>query len=723
MKLRLRLLFLNLILFPFFCHAASGLVYSNLLPALGSIGSTFVAAMVVDPAGNSYLTGSTENPAFPVTPGAFQTKFGSGTCTAGGPQPQTFICPDAFVMKLDTKGNVVFATYLGGSGYDQATSIAVDGDGNISVAGITTSNNFPTVAGSTFGGTGPTFIVKLDSSGRMLFTAQIPGTGDLPFVMPNGSNLPVSETNLVMTVDFAGNIYFASHGTTGFPVTSGALQTSGPMVVGKLNPSLSKLLYATYLGGSGTDSIRGIAIDKAGDVFLTGTTSSTNFPVTAGALQTTLQGASTSFVAKLDPTGTKLIYATYLRGPFASASEIRVDVPGNAYVLGTAQSPGFPVTPNAFDTTYTPGSAFLSKINSDGTALVYSTFVPTITGIPVRIMDVDAAGNAYVAGTTGPGFPVSDDALQSCSGGAAGDIFVARFASDGSLGAATYFGQGNPDTALALAAAGDGSVVLAGVEVSPDVRVAPIYFIDRFFISDPANAGMPCLTPLLYNSASLLSGPIAPGELVTLHGLHLGPDAAASGSITTGLGGVHVFFDELEAPLLYAQSTQLNVQAPWELIDRTVTQIRVDYNGFSTKIRDAPMQPAAPALFRSATQGIILNSDGALNSPSNPAQRGDFAAIFGTGGGPTSPAGVTGGITPLTPVADLLFLTLPVSVQMDGMDAQVLYAGAAPTLSSGVFQINFVIPASVSSGGPHFIDVKIGDQASSAQSRAAIAIQ
>jgi uncharacterized protein (TIGR03437 family) len=687
--------------------------------------------MTTDPAGNVYVTGYTMNEAFPVTPGVVQPKFAGGICILSPSIPLNFtICPDAFVVKVDARGQLAFATYLGGSGWDAATSIGVDGVGNIYIAGNTTSFNFPRSAGARFGGPGPTFIAKLNPTGTtLLYTASIPGTGDLPFQMPGGLSVPVSSVNIAMTVDPLGNTYFASHGTPGFPLTHNPLQTAGPIAVGKLDSTGSTLLYATYLGGSGTDSVTGIALDAASNAYITGGTNSPDFPVTPGALQTSSPGAVygllNSFVAKLNATGDKLIYATYLGGgSFAHTNRIRVDGSGNVYVSGGLSSKGYPVTPNAFETT---GGGFLSKLNAEGSAFVYSTLLQS-NGLPSGNLDIDAAGNAYVADVIAAGFPVSSDALQPCYGGGGDDIFVAEFGPDGALAAATYLGGSNIENASAIAVASDGSVVLIGNTRSADfpltqdqppatpAPLAPAYFVSRFHIADTANTTSPCLTLTLENGASFVEGPIAPGELITLHGLRLGPDVGvsaqldSSGNIATEAAGVRVFFDSLAAPLLYVQSKQVNAQVPWELAGKPVSEVHVEYNGRSTRIAHADVASSAPAFFRSYTslQGAILNEDGTLNSASNPAKKGSIVSIFGTGGGPIVPAGMTGGIAPLEPLA---LLTLPFSMQVEFNDVEVLYAGSAPTVSNGVFQINFRVPAKSAPFGAYLVTMKVGNQA------------
>jgi uncharacterized protein (TIGR03437 family) len=705
------------------CAAQNGLNYSRIFPSLGNRFDTSITAMTSDAAGNVYLTGWTEDQILPVTPGVVQPNFGGGNCSngpvgGGSPsQPVTFTCPDAFVVKLDANSRIVFATYLGSGTYHQATSIALDASGNIYVAGIT--GGFPTIPGSKFTG-GATFIVKLNPSATtLLYTASIPGTGPLPFVTPNSPISPQGGLVMNMVVDSAGNAYFTASAGSGFPVTSSAIGTKGGIAVGKLDPTGQNLVYATYLGGSGNDSPGAIAIDAAGDAYLTGSTNSADFPTTKGVLQPALApGSASAFVAKLNPSGNGLIYSTYLGGdPSAIGQLIQVDSNGNAYVLGTGD---IPVTPGAYQSTNGAYSAFLAKLNPDATALVYATYISTNSVTP-SILQVDAAGNAYVSGEAAQGFMASSDALQPCRAGGA-DAFVLQLAPDGAFAAATYLGGSGEDLGSALNVLSDGTVLLAGLTTTSDFLVtpdsplsAPGYFIAKFQIANPGNASQLCSILAPENSANFEDAPIAPGELVTLWGLRFGPEAGmpmqfdSSGKVATELAGVKVFFNEFQAPILYAQSEQINAQVPWELAGQTSAQVHVEYNGVSTRSGIATLQASAPALFPAvygSPQGAIINQDGTPNSPANPAPAGSVVSIYGTGGGATSPISVTGGLAPLKPLANLV---LPAIVTIDGtLNADVQYAGVAPTLISGLFQINFKVPPSLGALATHRVDVTIG---------------
>jgi len=210
-------------------------------------------------------------------------------------------------------------------------------------------------------------------------------------------------------------------------------------------------------------------------------------------------------------------------------------------------------------------------------------------------------------------------------------------------------------------------------------------------------------------------------------GLRFGPEAGAqmqfdsTGKVTTELAGVKVFFNEFQAPILYAQSEQINVQVPWELAEQSSAKVHVEYNGASTRTGIALLQPSAPALFPAqydAVQGAIINQDGTRNSAANPAPAGSVVSIFGTGGGVTNPASVTGGLAPTKPAVTL---ALPTTVLIDNtLSAAVTYAGVAPPFISGLFQINFRIPQSLGALAAHRVDVQIGS--ASTQGRISVTI-
>jgi uncharacterized protein (TIGR03437 family) len=199
------------------------------------------------------------------------------------------------------------------------------------------------------------------------------------------------------------------------------------------------------------------------------------------------------------------------------------------------------------------------------------------------------------------------------------------------------------------------------------------------------------------NAASYVATRIAPGEIVSLLGYGIGPatGVSATGSVLPNeLAGVQVSFNGLAAPLFYVQSVQINAQVPWELAGQTSATVRVSYPGIASTGTPVVVTPSLPGIFD------IVNSDGSINSPSNPARPGDYVSVYGTGGGAMSPPGLTGNLWPLAPLS---LLTQPVSA---AEAAGVLYSGSAPTLESGLFQINLRLPSDLTAGA-QFLSVKV----------------
>ena len=400
---------------------------------LGGSGDDIGNSIAVDAAGNAYVTGQIQSTNFPTTLGAFQT-----TSSGGG---------DIFVTKLDPTGSgLVYSTYLGGSGFDAGLGIAVDAAGNAYVTGGTFSTDFPTTLGAfqtTSSGGNDAFVTKLNPTGSaLLYSTYLRGA--------------FGES---IAVDAAGNAYVAGIARpTDFPTTLGAFQTAsgggGDAFVTKLNLTGSALVYSTYLGGSDFDVARGIAIDAAGNAYVSGFTASTNFPTTLGAFQTTYGGgALDAFVAKVDPTGSVLVYSTYLGGSDIDGSVgIAVDAAGNAYVTGGTSSTNFPTTPGAFQTA--GGGAFVTKVSPTGTGLAYSTRLGGVSGGDGgQGVAVDAAGNAYVTGgTDSTDFPTTANAFQPAYGGGPEDAFVAKLNPTGSaLIYSTYLGGSGDDIGFGIA--------------------------------------------------------------------------------------------------------------------------------------------------------------------------------------------------------------------------------------------------------------------------------
>ncbi len=276
-----------------------------------------------------------------------------------------------------------YSTYLGGISDDHGFSVAVDSDNNAYVSGRTNSTNFPTTVGAfqttNAGGLFDTFVTKLNSEGTALVYSTYLG----------GSNVD-GLSSIMIAVDSGGNAYVAGDTwSNDFPTTSGALQTTfaggqNDGFVTKLNSTGSALVYSTYLGGSSDDETLAIAIDSGGNAYVTGWTNSTNFP-TMNPFQATFGGGILdAFVTKLNSEGTALVYSTYLGGSdHDQGNGIAVDSDGNAYVAGATASTNFPIANpiQAVCASCPTTDAFVTKLNSSGSALVYSTYLAAATAV------------------------------------------------------------------------------------------------------------------------------------------------------------------------------------------------------------------------------------------------------------------------------------------------------------------------------------------------------
>jgi beta-propeller repeat-containing protein len=441
-----------------------GIIYSTYL---GGSSVDSGEAITVDGEGNAYVTGRADSSNFPTTVGAYDgTHSGSS---------------DAFVTKLNHDGtDLEYSTYLGGSGIEIGNGIAIDSGGDAYVTGYTDSSDFPTTAGALdtgLDGNEDGFVAKLSADGSALSYSTYLGGSD---------NLDAGND---IAVDSTGSAYVTGDTiSTDFPTTPGAFDTVGNQFtiyqafVSKLDPTGSSLDYSTYLDGSGTfDLGYGIAVDSSGYAYVTGSTSSGNFPTTMGAFDTTQNGGDDAFVTKLDPTGASLAYSTFLGGAdLDGASDIAIDGSGNAYVAGGADSDDFPTTAGAFDTSYNDdGDAFVTKLNPSGTALGYSTYLGG-TGAATTGQDyaggiaVDGVGRAYVTGRTGSAaFPTTPDAADKVLG-PLGDAFFTKFNATGSgLVYSTYLGgaagsTGGSEQGNAIVLDGGGDAYITGYTTSSD---------------------------------------------------------------------------------------------------------------------------------------------------------------------------------------------------------------------------------------------------------------
>lgn len=432
-----------------------GLDYSTFLGGSSAEGGARIA---VDAAGNTYIVGTTQSPDFPTTAGAFRRTGAQSNVS------------EVFVTKLNPTGTaLVYSTFIGGSDFDWGRAIAVDAAGNAFIAGQTKSSNFP-VTNNAF-----------DRTFNVLNCARCGIDNDDAFVL-------------------------------------------------KLNSSGSALVYSTFLGGAtDIDDALDIAVDSAGNAYVTGETGSTDFPVTPGAFRTTRNGDYDAYVTKLNPSGSALVYSTFIGGSFVDFGvRIAVDSANNAYVLGNTRSPDFPTTPGAFDTVANGAfDMFVLKLNPTGSGLVYSTYLGGSDMDSAGGLVIDSAGNAYVAGRTASlNYPTTPGAIQSVLNGGTVDAFVAELDSTGStilLG--TYLGGAGSDGASDLKLGPSGAIFVTGQTMSTDFPTTPGAF-DRIWNGDPT---------VFWGDAFVAR--ISPGgapPAPTLSSEIVGPATIVGGSSSTG---------------------------------------------------------------------------------------------------------------------------------------------------------------------------------------------
>lgn len=438
---------------------------------LGSTSSSSGVSSAVDRLGNAYVTGQTDGSGFPTPPG------GGWSLPLGSTGP-------SFLVKISPTGRLLWTTFFGGRD-TFCSAVAVDRSGNIYVAGNTSAPDFPTTRGALHtrysGGPSAPFVVKLAPSGRKLLYSTFLGR-------PAGAQGAVFTVHS-MAVDPAGRVYLAGDANgPGLPTTPGALQPQfhggndasyGDAYVVALDAGGDALVYATYLGGKGSDTARGIAVDQAGDAFVAGTTYSPDFPLVhpiqrryAGTGDAGVGGDA--FVVKLSADGTKLLYGTYLGGNEDDAGRsIAVDAAGAAFIAGATLSLDFP---QDHPLQHSFGGAFVAKVSPDGRRLVFSTYLGSAFGDDARAIIVDAAGNAYMTGATqggngppnpGHGFPLLHP-VQATVGGAI-DAFVTEINGDGhSLIYSTYLGGSFTDDGLGIGVDAAGNAYVMGTTFSAD---------------------------------------------------------------------------------------------------------------------------------------------------------------------------------------------------------------------------------------------------------------
>ncbi|MCI4458953.1 MAG: SBBP repeat-containing protein, partial [Thermocrinis sp.] len=404
---------------------------------LGGGGNDKAEALAIHPkTGEVYVAGDTSSKNFPKTAGGAQAILGG-----------RYYDHDAFVARLNKElTQILQSTYLGGSSFDSASALAIHPTtGEVYVAGVTSSENFP----KTIGG------AQANKSGDAdVFVARL--SSDLTKILQStylGGN-QWDEASSLAIHPHTGEIYVAGYTrSSNFPKTTGGAQTvhRGELenaFVARLNQGLTRILQSTYLGGSGNDEANALAIHpKTGEVYVVGDTSSKNFPKTAGSAQARFGGGDyDSFVARLNKELTKILQSTYLGGSGDDGANALVIHPktGEVYVAGYTRSSNFPKTAGGAQANKSGGSnAFVARLNKELTKIIQSTYLGGSGNDNAHALAIHPqTGEIYVAGyTTSTNFPKTACGAQTnCNKciaseySGSGDAFVARLSADLSAG-------------------------------------------------------------------------------------------------------------------------------------------------------------------------------------------------------------------------------------------------------------------------------------------------
>lgn len=727
-------------------------------------GNSTATRVSLDSQGNAYVTGPTTSASYPVTPGAV------------APPPNTGF-NDVLVTKFNAQGALVYSTHVGGMGDDMGLSLAVDSKGQAYVTGRTNSEDFPTQAPiqKINQGAYDAFVFALNATGNnFVYSTFLGGSGaDIGTAIALDAQADAwvagatASTNFPLMNPLQSAMKASSNDPSEWP------WLPGTAFVAKLSPSGS-LLFSTYYGGSNNDVAFAVAVDPSGAPYVAGFTTSADFPLKfplqahfggSGANSQLITGDA--FVFKLNPAGSQVVYSTYLGGSADDvAVGIAVDSIGSAYVAGSTFSSNFP-TVNAMQSTYggqgvmdyfrmSSGDAFVAKINPAGSALDFSTYLGGSDDDRAFAIAVDGAGNIHVAGNTASSnFPVTSDAAQKKLAGVGvvdtanllaggyvlqpvgmGDAFYAVFSPSGALTYNTYLGGAADDlaTGLAVDAAGDAylsgntastNFPLAGpsyqtqlgpliAQDSTGLQITSLLYGDAFFAIFHAPASAPAIAPGGIISAGQFGAfqSVAPGSWIEIYGSNLAVDSRGwTGSDFVGtqaptsldhtsvtIGGQSAFID-------YISPGQVNAQVPSNVPTGMQPVVVQTATGSSAPfdVMVNPVQPGllAPGSFSLGGKQYVVAflSDGNYALPSGaigasrPAKPGDTIVLYGVGFGPVTPNISAGQIVQesnmLSPASDF-------QIEIGGATAQVAYAGLAPNYV-GLYQFNIVVP-NVASG-------------------------
>ena len=556
--------------------------------------------------------------------------------------------------------------------------------------------------------------IATDSSGALYILSSCAYTDSSPSCVTklsaDGKTI-LWQTNLgfsgVMAVDPNGGVY----------AIPGAFSGESNVFVEKLSADGASVSWKTQLGVTVPASLMGwapaLAVDSSGRAFVAGYGMSGSYVVrlsAAGAVDYSaiLDVVGPPAAIAVDATGSDVVVVTWTSGLARLAPGGATWIYSTIPQVGTQSPLNLAVAPDGDAVVYASdpsGNWSLQRIDPTG-AVVFSKAIPGANaqalGLAINAgLALDAAGNAYITGYSGPLMRPVLKSLAQC-----GSVWLSVYAPDGSLLQTTYIPGAASTVFTALIATSPNSTVFvldsavatfAPTQSGPFPAGATYGASSLLHLSPNANAQTFPLA-CVGNAATNDAGPIAPGEIATLFGNGLGPqqgvqtEATPQSPFPTQAANVEVTFDGKPAPLLWVQDAQINLAVPWSLTGQT-TQVCVSHNNVKTNCLTWPVAQASPGVFTvDGVHAAALNQDGTINSASNPAQADSIVSVFATGLGPINPPQADGSLVELPLPVNVLPLQLqrpcarPVCVPID---YKVVYGGPAPFLLAGASQVNF----------------------------------
>ncbi len=626
---------------------------------------------------------------------------------------------NVLLLKVTPAGAVVHSIFGGTTGDDSANAIVTDSTGDVYLAGSTSSTDFP------LNGSYPSYQAGLEGLQNAFVLALNPANTGLIFSTYFGGSY--SDQALGMAIGPDNDLYIV--GDTTSPNLTVVSSTTAPFQAtnrsGGLGydaflvsfTSLGAPNYGTYIGGSSDDHAYAVAVDSSGDVYVVGTTASSDFPVSPypgfpEPFQLELHGVANAFAIEFLPNLQEASWSTYIGGESSDAANaVVLDASGNIYIAGTTGSVEFPVSTGAYQTAYQGGASdgFLISLQNSGQFGNWSTYLGSAGADVINGLAIDSSGNLYVAGATdSASFPVTSDAVQSANAGGQDAILMKLNGAGSSLLFSSYLGGSGNDVATAVTVDASGHIYMVGITASSnnDFPITSGAYqqqygggsSDGFFAVFGCSSAVPAIgTGGVVNGGSFASG-IAPGSAIAIFGTNLSCTAgsAATVPLSTSLGSVSVDVNGAAVPLFYVGEGQINAQLPYGTALGSALITVTNPSGTSAAV-SVPVIAAAPGIFLVNGRSATLNQDYSLNTATNPAKVASIVSVYFTGEGPLSGTLTTGAVTPAPP--PLFTATLPNSATVGGVNAIVSFMGAAPGLV-GVGQANITIPALTSGDYP-----------------------